>query len=186
MLDALKHRGPNDEGTHAWDEAIFGHRRLSIFDLSAAGHQPMLSRDGQIGVVLNGAIYNFRPLRAELEAAGYAFVSETDTEVLIHGYLEWGIDELIRRIDGMFAIGIWDDRRKSLCLLRGVPVQRWLTGKWKQPFVEMMNDSRLDREGWIRSDAILKLLASAEKQNWAPRQLWFILVLEAWLRFENE
>ena len=68
MLEALKHRGPNDEGLHAWGSAAFGHRRLSIFDLSSAGHQPMLSSDGEIGIVLKGAIYNFRPLRREIEA----------------------------------------------------------------------------------------------------------------------
>lgn len=118
MLEALKHRGPNDEGLHAWGSAAFGHRRLSIFDLSSAGHQPMLSDDGEVGVVLNGAIYNFRPLRRELEATGYSFKSETDTEVLIHGYKEWGIDALCEKIDGMFAIGIWDERRQTLHLIR--------------------------------------------------------------------
>lgn len=118
MLDALKHRGPNDEGLHTWTSAILGHRRLSIFDLSPAGHQPMLSSEGEVGVVLNGAIYNFRVLRGELEAAGYLFKSQTDTEVLIHGYREWGIERLVQKIDGMFAIGLWDNISETLYLVR--------------------------------------------------------------------
>jgi len=67
-----------------------------------------------------------------------------------------------------------------------VPVQRWLIGKWKGQFVEMMRDSLLEKEGWINSANVLKMLARAEKENWSPRQLWFILVFEAWLRFENK
>jgi asparagine synthase (glutamine-hydrolysing) len=118
MLEALKHRGPDDEGVEIWDGAIFGHRRLSIFDLSSAGHQPMLSPDGEIGVVFNGAIYNFRALRGELETRGYEFKSQTDTEVLIHGYRAWGIDRLAEKIEGMFAFAVWDDRRKTLYLVR--------------------------------------------------------------------
>ncbi len=86
MLNVLSHRGPDDEGVESWESAVLGHRRLSIFDLSSAGHQPMLAPDGKIGVVFNGAIYNFRALRAELVKTGYTFKSQTDTEVLIHGY----------------------------------------------------------------------------------------------------
>jgi asparagine synthase (glutamine-hydrolysing) len=97
---------------------VLGHRRLSIFDLSDAGRQPMMSEDRSVAVVFNGAIYNFRALRAELERAGYPFKSHTDTEVLIHGYREWGIQELIRRMRGMFAIGLWDDRVRKLFLIR--------------------------------------------------------------------
>ncbi len=118
MLKALAHRGPNDEGTEIWDNALLGHRRLSIFDLSSAGHQPMLSDDGKIGLVLNGAIYNFRPLRAELKTKGFKFKSETDTEVLLHGYQAWGFDSLVSKIQGMFAIALWDDREKKLFLVR--------------------------------------------------------------------
>src|SRR5215212_3197990 len=91
MTCALARRGPDAEGIEAWDNsgggggAVLGHRRLAIFDLSEAGRQPMMSPDGSIGIVFNGAIYNFRDLRAELEASGYQFKSHTDTEVLIHG-----------------------------------------------------------------------------------------------------
>ena len=118
MLEALKHRGPNDEGEEAWQNAILGHRRLSVFDLSSAGHQPMLSSDGEIGIVLNGAIYNFLELREELETFGYTFKSRTDTEVLLHGYKEWGIDKLVSKIEGMFAFGVWDNKLQTLSLVR--------------------------------------------------------------------
>ncbi|MDQ6786589.1 MAG: asparagine synthase (glutamine-hydrolyzing) [Acidobacteriota bacterium] len=118
MLNVLEHRGPDDKGVESWERAVLGHRRLSIFDLSSAGHQPMLSPDGKIGVVFNGAIYNFRALRGELKSAGYTFESQTDTEVLIHGYNEWGIDKLVQNLRGMFAFGLWDDRRGRLFLVR--------------------------------------------------------------------
>lgn len=118
MLGAVAHRGPNDEGVETWTTAILGHRRLSIFDLSAAGHQPMLAPDGKTGVVFNGAIYNFKSLRRELEQIGYLFTSQTDTEVLIHGYSAWGIDVLVERLRGMFAFGLWDDERRKLFLVR--------------------------------------------------------------------
>ncbi len=117
-LKALEHRGPNDEGIEEWESAVLGHRRLSIFDLSAAGHQPMLSEDRNVGLVFNGAIYNFRKLRAELENSGLKFKSETDTEVLLHGYKAWGFDALVSKIEGMFAIAVWDDREKTLFLVR--------------------------------------------------------------------
>ncbi len=118
MINTLARRGPNGEGVEAWPAAVLGHRRLAIFDLSEAGRQPMLSPDGKVGVVFNGAIYNFKELRRDLEGHGYAFRSATDTEVLIHGYREWGIEELVRRLRGMFAFGLWDERRESLYLVR--------------------------------------------------------------------
>lgn len=118
MLRALERRGPDSEGTHCWTGAAFGHRRLAIFDLSSAGAQPMLSPDGEIGVIFNGAVYNFRKLRHELASAGYGFNSDTDTEVLIHGYREWGIDLLVERLDGMFAFAIWDRTVGTLFLVR--------------------------------------------------------------------
>lgn len=118
MTCALARRGPDGEGVEVWGEAVLGHRRLAIFDLSEAGRQPMLSEDRAVGVVFNGAIYNFRELRADLERRGCAFKSRTDTEVLIHGYREWGIDALVARLKGMFAIGLWDDRARRLFLVR--------------------------------------------------------------------
>ena len=118
MMAALARRGPDGEGLHAWPSAVLGHRRLAIFDLSQAGKQPMLSPDGSVGVTFNGAIYNFVELREELERAGYGFTSRTDTEVLVHGYREWGIERLVGRLQGMFAFALWDDRDRALYLVR--------------------------------------------------------------------
>ena len=118
MMSTLTRRGPDGEGLEAWNGAMLGHRRLSIFDLSDAGRQPMLSPDGSIGIVFNGAIYNFRELRVELEALNYKFKSQTDTEVLVHGYDAWGLDQLLEKIRGMFALALWDDRKRSLFLVR--------------------------------------------------------------------
>ncbi len=118
MISALARRGPDGEGVEVWPEAALGHRRLAIFDLSDAGHQPMLSPDGEVGVVFNGAIYNFPVLRQELIKRGCEFRSHTDTEVLIHGYPEWGLDGLVERLKGMFAFGLWDNRAHRLFLVR--------------------------------------------------------------------
>ena len=118
MVAALARRGPDGEGIFAWEGATFGHRRLAIFDLSAAGRQPMLTPDGAVGTVFNGAIYNFRELRDELIAHGYNFASQTDTEVLLHGYVQWGIDELVRRLRGMFAFALWDSKNRRCYLVR--------------------------------------------------------------------
>jgi asparagine synthase (glutamine-hydrolysing) len=118
MLSTLARRGPDGEGLELWDGAILGHRRLAIFDLSDAGYQPMKSPDSAIGIVFNGAIYNFRELRVELEAQGYRFKSHTDTEVLVHGYDAWGLEKLLEKARGMFAFALWDDRRRTLLLVR--------------------------------------------------------------------
>lgn len=118
MAQSLVRRGPDGGRVEVWDKAVLSHRRLAIFDLSDAGRQPMLSSDGKIGVVFNGAIYNFLELRKELESDGYAFMSNTDTEVLIQGYRSWGIDKLVTKLRGMFAFGIWDNALRKLYLVR--------------------------------------------------------------------
>lgn len=118
MMVSLRHRGPDDAGLEQWPAATLGHRRLSIFDLSRAGRQPMVSDDGQVGLVFNGAIYNFLELRAELEKNGMRFRSHTDTEVLLLGYITWGMDKLISRLRGMFAIALWDSNKQKLYLIR--------------------------------------------------------------------
>jgi asparagine synthase (glutamine-hydrolysing) len=118
MMTCLCRRGPDGEGLNQWPSATLGHRRLAIFDLTSSGHQPMLSPDGQVGVVFNGAIYNFLGLREELEREGIQFRSRTDTEVLVHGYPQWGVDGLVARLRGMFAIAIWDNQRRKLFLIR--------------------------------------------------------------------
>ena len=119
MLSTLTRRGPDGEGLEVWNGGTaLGHRRLSIFDLSDAGRQPMLSPDSSIGITFNGAIYNFRELRVELESQGYKFKSHTDTEVLVHGYDAWGLDRLLEKIRGMYALALWDDRKRTLFLVR--------------------------------------------------------------------
>jgi asparagine synthase (glutamine-hydrolysing) len=118
MSEAIARRGPDDEGFEAWDGAALGHRRLSIYDLSAAGHQPMVSTGRSTAIVFNGSIYNFPDLRRELEASHHKFSSNTDTEVLLKGYCQWGVRALAERLRGMFAFAIWDDRLKRLFLVR--------------------------------------------------------------------
>jgi asparagine synthase (glutamine-hydrolysing) len=117
MTDALAHRGPDDEGHYIDMNIALGHRRLAVLDLTPAGHQPMSSQDGTIVVVYNGEIYNHLELKAELEALGYQFRSRTDTEVLLTGYEEWGLD-VVERLNGMFAFGLWDGRNRTLYLIR--------------------------------------------------------------------
>jgi asparagine synthase (glutamine-hydrolysing) len=117
MTDALAHRGPDDEGHYIDVNIALGHRRLAVLDLTPAGHQPMASKDGQIVLVYNGEIYNHLELKIELESLGHQFRSRTDTEVLLKGYEEWGID-IINRLNGMFAFGLWDGRARTLYLAR--------------------------------------------------------------------
>ncbi len=117
MTAALAHRGPDGEGIYTDGALGLGHRRLAIIDLSAAGHQPMMSADERFVLSYNGEIYNFRELRVELEAKGHLFRSKTDTEVLLCAYAEWGPD-CLNRFNGMFAFAVWDRREKCLFLAR--------------------------------------------------------------------
>ena len=117
MLDLQRHRGPDDVGVWGNHRVALGNRRLSILDLSDAGHQPMSSADGSLWVIQNGEIYNFEELRRELTQAGYSFRSNCDTEVLLHGYAYWGA-EFVRRLRGMFAIALWSEKEQQLLLAR--------------------------------------------------------------------
>jgi asparagine synthase (glutamine-hydrolysing) len=117
MNAALRHRGPDAEGLWRSGRAVLGHRRLSIIDLSPEAGQPMLNEDGSIGVVANGEIYNFAELRADLIRRGHLFRSHGDCEVIVHLYEEHGPD-FVSRLDGMFAIGLWDSRAERLVLAR--------------------------------------------------------------------
>jgi asparagine synthase (glutamine-hydrolysing) len=117
MTDAIAHRGPDGDGFHLDGSVGLGNRRLAIIDLSDAGAQPMENEDGTVVVTYNGEIYNFRELRVELERAGHVFRSRTDTEVLVHGYEEWG-DGVLDRLNGMFAFALWDRRSRRLLLAR--------------------------------------------------------------------
>lgn len=117
MTSTLRHRGPDDEGAWSDGRAALGFARLSIIDLSSAGHQPMESGDGQTVLTFNGEIYNFREIRADLEAQGCVFRSHTDSEVILHGYRVWG-DDVLNHLRGMFAIAIWDRPKRRLLLAR--------------------------------------------------------------------
>ena len=116
MNAAIVHRGPDDEGLHHDERALLGMRRLSIIDV-AGGHQPMHAAEGQVCIVFNGEIYNYRELRAGLERDGHAFASHSDTEVILQGYLRDGV-AIFERLDGMFAVAIWDRRSGELVLAR--------------------------------------------------------------------
>lgn len=114
---ALRHRGPDAQDTRLWDDACLVHDRLSIIDLSEAGNEPIPNEDSSIWVVFNGEIYNHLALRSKLEAAGRAFRSRTDTEVIPHLYEEHGPD-FVRMLHGMFAFAVLDLNRRRLVLAR--------------------------------------------------------------------
>ncbi len=119
VSEAMAHRGPDDRGLKVFTDTpvVLGHLRLSILDLSPLGHQPMSSADGRYWIVFNGEIYNFREIRRELQARGYAFRSESDTEVILAAYREWGLDA-VTRFRGMFAFALWDAQARVLHLCR--------------------------------------------------------------------
>lgn len=123
MLLSIEHRGRDDEGVFLseshWQglSTCLGHRRLSIIDTSSAGHQPLQSRDGRYSIVFNGEIYNYLHLRETLESSGHSFVTNSDTEVLLAAYREWG-KGCLERLNGMFAFAVWDESEKTLVLAR--------------------------------------------------------------------
>jgi asparagine synthase (glutamine-hydrolysing) len=124
MLESVAHRGRDDEGVWVSPpiddfgrKMCLGHRRLAIIDTSPAGHEPMLSADGRYVITFNGEIYNFRELREQLRSLGHTFKTETDTEVLLAAFSEWG-EACVTRLNGMFAFAIWDNRERSLTLVR--------------------------------------------------------------------
>src|SRR5256885_2098659 len=116
MCDAMVHRGPDDAGSEQLGGVTLGMRRLSIIDI-AAGHQPMHNEDSTVWVVQNGEIFNHLELRAQLTAAGHVFVTQSDTEVLVHGYEQWG-EQLVERLNGQFAFAVLDRRAAQVLLAR--------------------------------------------------------------------
>ena len=117
MLRAVAHGGPDDEGTYYKDGIALGHRRLSIIDLSPAGHQPMLSPSEEIIISYNGEIYNYGDLKKELEAEGCVFQTKTDTEVIIVAYQTWGVDSFTK-LQGIFAFALIDHVKNLFFLVR--------------------------------------------------------------------
>src|SRR5271165_5931705 len=116
MARSIVHRGPDDEGYFISGSLGLGFRRLSIIDL-AGGHQPMADAEESVWVVFNGEIYNFPELRKELEDLGHVFRTRSDTEVIVLGYKQWG-DEVFNRMNGMFGLAIWDERKRRLVIAR--------------------------------------------------------------------
>jgi asparagine synthase (glutamine-hydrolysing) len=119
MTRVITHRGPNSSGVQIFEQdgVALGHQRLSILDLSERGHQPMADRDQRVWITFNGEIYNFQEVRRRLEEKGYPFGSNTDTEVILYAYLEWGHD-CLKELNGMFAFAIWDTRTRTLFAAR--------------------------------------------------------------------
>jgi len=119
MSDCMRHRGPDDQGTsRSRDGSVaFGHQRLAIIDLSAAGHQPMRDQSGRYTIVLNGEIYNYVAIRETLRSAGVHFTTATDTEVLLEAYRAWGPD-CLERLNGMFAFALHDAATRTLFCAR--------------------------------------------------------------------
>ena len=120
LTDAIRHRGPDDRGLWSAPDgtAVIGHRRLAIIDLSEHGHQPMVSASGRFVVVYNGEIYNFEELRAELIARGHRFRGTSDTEVMLAGFDEWGVEAAVPRLNGMFAAAVVDRGERRMYLFR--------------------------------------------------------------------
>jgi asparagine synthase (glutamine-hydrolysing) len=144
MSSVLTHRGPDDEGVYVKGNVGLAHKRLSIIDLTPAGHQPMSNEDGSIWIVFNGEIYNFLDLREELIKKGHCFTSKTDTETIIHLYEEKGV-ECVHDLRGMFAFAIWDENKKRLLIARD--------RVGKKPLVYYHND-----EGLLFASEIKSLL----------------------------
>lgn len=124
MTDAIAHRGPNSQGIWNDEHCYFGHRRLSIIDLSEAGHQPFISQDGRYILIYNGELYNYKDLKFELQRVEhgsknlpYFFKTNTDTEVILASYLRWG-NKCMQRFNGMFAFAIWDKVEQKVFIAR--------------------------------------------------------------------
>jgi asparagine synthase (glutamine-hydrolysing) len=120
MLSRLSHRGPDSSGiwTNEAEGVALGHTRLSILDLSPAGHQPMISKDGRLIITFNGEIYNYLEIALELESTGASFEGHSDTEVLLQAIASWGIRRTLEKANGMFAFAVWDNHKKELTLAR--------------------------------------------------------------------
>jgi asparagine synthase (glutamine-hydrolysing) len=118
MCDTMIPRGPDDRGIHQLNGCCLGQQRLSIIDLTSAGHQPMCNEDGTLWLVVNGEIYGYRELKDELVKKGHVFKSSSDSEIILHGFESWGIDGLCKRLSGMFAFALWNQKSEILYLAR--------------------------------------------------------------------
>jgi len=163
MRDTMVNRGPDDADTMILPNVGLAHRRLSIIDLSPRGRQPMSNEDDSIWLVFNGEIYDFESLRAELLAAGHRFTSDSDSDVLVHGYEQWGIHGLLERINGMFAFAIWDAPRRTLHLARDRLGKKPLYYGWHEGRFLFASELKAlwvaDPGGWkVRPDSLARFL----------------------------
>jgi asparagine synthase (glutamine-hydrolysing) len=152
MRDVIAHRGPDDAGLFADDQAALGHRRLSIVDV-AAGHQPLANEDGTVWIAFNGEIYNHADVRTVLEAAGHRYRTRCDTETIVHAYEEWG-DACVDHLRGMFAFAIWDAPKRRLLLARdrlGVKPLYWTVAGGRLLFGSEIKS--ILKSGVIRAEA---------------------------------
>jgi asparagine synthase (glutamine-hydrolysing) len=170
MSAEIAHRGPDDDGVY-WDadqRLGVAHRRLSILDLSAAGHQPMWSVDRSICIVFNGEIYNFRELRGDLARTGFAFRSQSDTEVLLNLYLHKG-ESMLAELNGIFALAIWDTRARSLFLARdGLGVKPLYYAETQRGFLFASELKALLQEPTLPRDVDTTALRSFATFLWCP------------------
>jgi len=153
MMDSIAHRGPDDQGHHIDGPLGLGFRRLSIIDL-AGGHQPMSDQDESVWVVFNGEIYNFQELRRELQSFGHVFRTNSDTEVIIHGYKQWG-EEVLNRLNGMFGLAIWDVKHRRLVVARdpfGIKLIYYAIDKQRVYFGSEMRAVRTAMQGKAEID----------------------------------
>jgi len=152
MTDILTHRGPNDSGFYVDNHAALGHRRLSIIDLKS-GHQPMSVLSGQLQIVFNGEIYNFLELRKELEKQGFQFKTNSDTEVILCAYQKWG-ESCVGRLNGMFAMAIWDRRQRTLFLARDRVGKKPLYVLRQGPIVAFASEIKSFRAGGLETGSV--------------------------------
>lgn len=171
MAEAIAHRGPDDGGfwSSAPDGLAFAHRRLSIIDLSAQGHQPMQSACGRYIIVYNGEIYNFLELRSELEAKGHTFRGHSDTEVIVQAWAEWGAKACLQRLIGMFAIAVWDRSSRTLTLARdrlGIKPLYW--GRFGKTFLFGSELKALRAHPAFRASLNMDAVASMMRFSYVP------------------
>jgi asparagine synthase (glutamine-hydrolysing) len=176
MLAAIRHRGPDDEGVWLEDDACLGQRRLAIIDLSPAGHQPMVSACGRYVLTMNGEVYNFRQIRADVEATGpIAWRGHSDIEVFVEAIARFGVEDALRRASGMFAFGLWDRQARLLHLARDrlgeKPLYYCRLGEGLAFASEL---TALERAGGLSSELSLEALQAYLRWGYVPAP-WSIL-----------
>jgi asparagine synthase (glutamine-hydrolysing) len=171
MASSLRHRGPEDEGSWV-DPACciaFGHRRLSIIDLSPAGHQPMESSCGRYSITFNGEIYNFKALRKELETLGQGFRGHSDTEVMLAAIAHWGLQAALEKFNGMFAFALWDRQERKLHLSRDRAGEKPLYYGWAgNTFLFCSELKALHQHPAFRGEIDREVLAVYFRHNYIP------------------